>query len=283
MDLNNENEKKNNQSNIIIAILLIVAIIAVILTALYFKNSNNKENEKTPTNSPSPSNEPTSSPVPTTLSNEELTKYLTNVPMLLEYDIEKQYHDYNLDAYTGSSVTTNDLSSKLLLAMAYYKTEKEYIKDPTCTGNLCSGKEAMTVESIKNTVRKLYNISANAEESFPIIGGIVTKNGEEYNATATRGSSNYTKVLSNIKNYKIENNTLTITEEAAFMASGIDMDGKIYLFKHTNTSESLGQFASKDEILAYLNSNPSSIATFKHTFKYGNDKSFYYYSTEEVK
>lgn len=277
MNSNNENQG-NNKSTIIIAILLIIAIIAVIFTAIYFKNNNaNKESD----NKPSPSTSPTPSPKPTELSTEVLTNYLTNVPMLLEYDPEKTFYDYTTDAYTGQAVTINDISPKLLLARAYYKTEKSFVKDPTCTGNMCSGKEVMLVKNINDTIKTMYNITSLSEESFPIIGGIVTKNGEEYSDEATRGSSNYTKVLSKIKDHKIENNTLTITEEAAFVVT--HDTATMNLYKYTNTKEVVGKFQTKDEALTYLNENPSSVATFKHTFKLGSNNEYYYYSTEEVK
>lgn len=306
-------ENKNNKNNItLLVIISVLLIIIAVLATLYFttsKNNNNNNNSSNNTNQNQDNDNnqeekpPTpiipSEPTEKTLSNEELTKYLSYVPMLLEYDTEREgslnsNYGYKLDAYTGKSVTVSDLDERLLLAIAYRITEEELgVQEPGkyswCGQNAtCKGDKYVLIEKINATLKKLYNIDSAKDQvgsNFRVIGGIVEKTDKYYVGFSSMGGSSMTKGISQIKGYNVKGEVLTIYEQAGFQGFSLTTSKALRYTNQENDQKYDFRLDkdTKETITKYFEDNIDKFAVFKHTFKLGTNNEYYYYSTEELK
>lgn len=306
-----ENSYQNNNSNTILLVIISVLLILIaVLGTLYFtsnKNNNNNNNSNHNQSQDKDNNQeekPSTPTIPTektekNLSDEELNKYLSYVPMLIEYDSEREgalnsNYGYKLDAYTGKSVTVTDLDERLLLAIAYNMTEEESEireagKYSWCGLNsTCTGDKYVLIEKLNSTLKKLYNIdSANdkAGAKFRILGGIVEKSDKYYVKFSSTGGTSLTKGISKIKAYNVKGDTLTIYEQAGFEGSVLSSSKALRYTNEENDEKYDFRYNkdTKETITKYFEDNIDKFAIFKHTFKLGASNEYYYYATEEFK
>lgn len=308
-----ENNNQSNKNNIILLVIIsILLILIAVLGTLYFtgsknsssnnnNNSNNSQNQYKDNNQGEKPSTPIvpSEPTEKTLSDEELNKYLSYVPMLLEYDSEKggalsADYGYKLDSYTGKTVTVADLDERLLLAIAYNMTEKEEgvqesLKYSWCGANAtCTGDSYVSIEKLNNTLKKLYNIESAKDQvgsTFRVVGGVVEKSNNYYVRYMSMGGVALRKGISEIKGYRVKGDTLTIYEQVGFEGS-VSTASKALRYTNQENDQKYDfrlDTDTKEKITKYFEENIDKFAIFKHTFKLGTNNEYYYYKTEEFK
>ena len=283
MEEKKEVSVKNTKSTTIVIVMLITVILGLAGLVFYQNKLLDKEREKV--NSDKTDN-PTSEVEQKKFSEEELNNYLKMVPYLQEYNSDAGYeemYDYDEDAYTGKSVTANDLNEKLLLAHAYRHAKrtdtKEEINHPACGDNKCSAFVYVKEETFKETVKDMYNIDTIKADAFNTIEGYVTLADGYYAALSFRGFTPVHKYNKLIR-YEVKDNDLIIYEKVLFTA----IISVAYVLKTTDSdlSTSLIQptLGNYDEAKKYALDNIDSGNTYKHTFKVNNEGNYYWYSSE---
>lgn len=304
-----ENSDQNNRTTntILLVIISILLILILVLATLYFtnnKNNNSSNNNNQTTNKDNNEEKPSTPTIPKeetekTLSEAELTKYLSYVPKLLEYDSESEdplnaNYGYKLDAYTGKSVTVADLDERLLLAMAYNITEEEVGVEEKgkyvfCGQNAtCLGDKYVLIEKVNATLKKLYNIDSAKDQvgsHFRVIGGVVEKSSKYYVGFSSTGAGPLNKIISKIKGYNVKGDTLTIYEQAGFKGDVLTYSKALRYSNQENDKKYDFIYGrdTEETIKKYFEDNIDKFAVFKHTFKLGANNEYYYYQTEEFK
>lgn len=223
-----------------------------------------------------------------TFTDDELNNYLNYVPFFDEYmnDEDLEYHyGYKKDAYSGQSVNISNLDERLLMANTYRMTDKVDIVEEV-TGSFCGEEDScvadeyVAINTFNENLKKFYNVSKTNSSSFGVKAGEVYLTDNYYVTWYGRGSSPLKKV-NKLINYEYDNNDLIIYEKAAFTFE-LDVSA-IVISKLTNHSQTDTEKVSMNnwqDAETYIKNNFDKFNTFKHTFKLGKNKEYYYYGTE---
>ena len=269
------------QNILIVIVTVVIALLIAFLGGYWLSNVLNKEHLDNNGNSHQGTNDNQNIKI----SQKELEKYLTYVPIFGEHmsnDDYNKYYGYSNDAYSGKNITINELDKKLLLATVYNlttklsETEKKNILN--CAGD--TDCEVVLAEDLKSNAKNIYNISNIQEQKFTNTSAEVSLNGKYYVARYGRGFT-ILKKINKLLSYEVNNNDLIIYEKAAFVYG--DDSSNAFVAKLTNSGQIDTEKISMNnwqEVENYIKNNLDDFYTFKHTFKLGENNQYYYYSTE---
>lgn len=265
-------EQKNNKGLvwlIVVLILLVVSMGGFIVYREFFTETGNVNTNESNKNTENKKE----------FSEDDLFGYLRTVPLLVEPYIENPGNQnpnvyYKKDAYSGGLNTVDMLDREVLFANTFN------LIAPVCDGG-CD--ESVLVLEFEENLKKFYNIESNGVDKFYVDGGIVEKKDGYYTPHYGQGSYPLRKAGKTLR-YEATNSDLVIYEKAGFYyVDALD----VYLLKTTGEkAENYKKLAADDDKSVgeeYITNNIDEFYTFKHTFKLGENNTYYWYSTELTK
>ncbi len=273
---------------IIIGLILIIGGICFFNKDKLFGKSTTKTEEKKYTEE-------------TKLSKEEIQNLYDSIP-ILNSDIEYK------NAYQSNKVTKDGIDNRLLLSIAFKKTENE-IKDTDKIG-WCpeENNEYKDCEEIawysfpskllQDKIKKLYDTSVQ-DESFETYGGVGCKYFNNRYYYSYGGGSLYR--VYNIRKYEDDSyneDYLYITDKYLYIKEGIlesnnpdlferevyDSSDKTNLIEKVNTElvDTSTEEQSKEYEEKLLNKYEDKAKKYKHTFKKNQNDTYYWISSEPI-
>ncbi len=283
---------KNIERSIYIVIIIILVGVICCTTTYIFTTKNNKTNEINNNNETkdNENNKPQENEK-ITLTNEELAKYLSYVPV---GDVEYK------GAYERKNTLLNQIDEKLLLAPVFsgYSNDnsKEILvnRDVACEyPDLCPPEGFMTdnyipLDYVKQELKKMYNYELKNLKNATSPNDIINIAGRAYyyengNFVALYGGGPYGAHISYMDSYEAVDNKLVIYEYAAYF----DMKNKLKDYYTSKIKDLSGWYGNttfeedKSIVSVYLGNHKEEYTKYKHTFK-KNNTGYYWYSTEAV-
>lgn len=291
-------EKKNKSTGKIVTIIILIILLLGTTGYICYDKFLTKEEPKqveTPKTQPTaPTQEETK------ITQGEIENLLKTIP----YDTSKNSKNKVQTAYTTEKTTIDTIDTTLLIQYAFnnlkpndYTTgmpkfmqnsKGKYYKSNSSNATEAQG--YLSFDEVNNYIKEKYNIELDnntLKQNSQLVEapqcGIIYYADNYFCWLCSSGGINIEK-LSNIQDYKIENNKLIINEKVGFLYT--DESG-INLYK-TNYKENLVQSESyiPDQISEkiskqkkYFNNNTNNFNTYKHIFNIINQK-YYWESTE---
>lgn len=285
--MKNKEPKKVRLSTVVLLFIILILIVALVLMYMYY-NKDAKNEVATNTNKPEPMNTTNNTNVEES-DRKELNINSSLVKEVYDYipAIDEDLYDENPitlpNAYQTKKVTYDDLNSKLLLANAFFKSNKDMSEDIYMND--------IEAEKVTDFALKYYN-----EEIEPVsftMGAIslIYKNGM-YGFANGGYTDTYANHISNIEEAYEENDELYIIDNYIMYISksgDIQQGDESENFEIYDSSERKKIVAEDeienrdniDDIDEYINKKFSTKAKkYKHTFKKNDDGEYYWYSSE---
>lgn len=216
------------------------------------------------------------------LSDEEIKYYLDIVPLSIFVNDNNE-----VDSYTGSKVTIENISKHVLYARAFKDMK------PSNNDTYLDCDSYGKAEDFKTNLKNYYNISnpifennvgyepvEKEEYRFDYIGTTVIEYDSKLYLCQTSGADNIDSKVNKLIDYKVLDGDLIITEKAGFIYEyNYEDDFATVLLSTSSPDSKVTTLDNKEKVQEYFNNNLDKFETFKHTYKKNGDK-YYYYSTE---
>ncbi len=286
--MENKEPKTVRLSTVVLLFIILILIIALVLMYMHYnKDTKNEVLTNTNTNQKETTNEVE----PEESNKKELSTNSSIVKEIYDYipAIDEDLYDENPitlpNAYQTKKVTYDDLNSKLLLANAFFKSNKDMSSDIYMND--------IESEKVTDFALKYYN-----EEIEPVsftMGSIslIYENGM-YGFANGGYTGVYASHIRNIEEAYEENDELYIIDTYLMNISkfgDIQVDDKSVTFEIYDSSERKKTVAEEDiedadkieDKNEYISEKYSEKSKkYKHTFKKNDDGEYYWYSSEPL-